>query len=146
MEIEHSFHDRNGHAREGSTTSVQEAAFAKLALETGAEKIEGDRIGVERGKLKTDYGKGGSTWQGKCATLTPPMLGREIEEELVVENQTATLPAVILNGGTGGLGVYVNDDGAGDVDEGTRDRDDIVNNSGMGFGTKGTTLTKRMKM
>ncbi|KAL4328694.1 hypothetical protein AHAS_Ahas13G0225700 [Arachis hypogaea] len=74
------------------------------------------------------------------------MLGHEIEEELVVENQAATLLVVILNGGTGGLGVYV-DDGAEDVDEETRDRDDIVNNSGMGFGfgTKGTTLTKRQR-
>ncbi|XLT14531.1 hypothetical protein HN51_060221 [Arachis hypogaea] len=83
-------------------TSVQKVVFAKLALKTGVEKIEGDRIGVEGEKLKTDHGKRGSTWQGKCTTLTPPMLGREIEEE-----------------------------------------DDIVNNSGMGFGTKGTTLTKR---
>ncbi|XLT83489.1 hypothetical protein S245_005281 [Arachis hypogaea] len=143
MEIEHSFHDRDGHAREGSTTSVQEDAFAKLALETDAEKIEGDRIGVEGEKLKTCHGKGVSTWQGKCATLTPTMLGHKIEEELVAENQAATLPAVTLNGGTGGLGVYFHDDGAEDVDEETRDRDGIVNNSGMGFGTKGTTLTKR---
>ncbi|KAL4327710.1 hypothetical protein AHAS_Ahas13G0127300 [Arachis hypogaea] len=59
MEIEHRFHDRDGHAREGSTT---------------------------RGKLKIGHGKGGSTCQGKCATLTPPMLGHEIEEELVAEN------------------------------------------------------------
>ncbi|XLR05343.1 hypothetical protein S83_071541 [Arachis hypogaea] len=124
-------------------TSVQKVVFAKLALKTGVEKIEGDRIGVEGEKLKTDHGKRGSTWQGKCTTLTPPMLGREIEEELVAENQNATLPAVILNGGTGGLDVYVDDDDAEDIDEGTRDRDDIVNNSGMGFGTKGTTLTKR---
>ncbi|KAL4274827.1 hypothetical protein AHAS_Ahas20G0046100 [Arachis hypogaea] len=122
---------------------MQEAASVKLALKIGAEKIEGDRMDVEGGKLKTDHDKGGSTWQGKCATLTPPMLGREIEEELVAENEAATLPAVTLNGGTGGLGVYVDDDGAEDVDEGTRDRDDIVNNSGMDFGTKGTTLTKR---
>ncbi|XLT24148.1 hypothetical protein S245_055665, partial [Arachis hypogaea] len=70
-------------------------------------------------------------------------LSHEIEEELVAENQAATLPAVTLNGGTGGLGVFVDNDGAEDVDEETRDRDDIVNNSGMGFGTKGTTLTKR---
>ncbi|KAL4328695.1 hypothetical protein AHAS_Ahas13G0225800 [Arachis hypogaea] len=42
MEIEHGFYDRDGHAREGSTTSVQEAASAKLVLETGAEKIERD--------------------------------------------------------------------------------------------------------
>ncbi|KAL4271049.1 hypothetical protein AHAS_AhasUnG0023700 [Arachis hypogaea] len=63
MEIEHGFHDRDEHAREGSTTSVQEAASAKFALETGAEKIEGDRIGVEGGKLKTDHDKRSSTWQ-----------------------------------------------------------------------------------
>ncbi|KAL4344827.1 hypothetical protein AHAS_Ahas11G0217300 [Arachis hypogaea] len=137
MEIEHSFHDRDGHTKKGSTTSVQEAASVKLALETGAEKIEGDRIGVEGGKLKTGHGKGGSTWQGKCVTLMPPMLGREIEEELVAENQAATLPTVILNGGTGGLGVYVDDDGAKDVDEETRDRDDIVNNSGMHWWIQG---------
>ncbi|KAL4359352.1 hypothetical protein AHAS_Ahas08G0068800 [Arachis hypogaea] len=54
--------------------------------EIGAEKIEEDRIGVEGGKLKTCHGKGGSTWQGKCATLMPPMLDYEIEEELVAEN------------------------------------------------------------
>ncbi|KAL4356306.1 hypothetical protein S83_028288 [Arachis hypogaea] len=143
MEIEHGFHDRDRHAREGSTTSVQDAASTKLALETGAEKIEGDRIGVEGGKLKTGHDKGGSTWQGKCATLTPPMLGREIEEKLMAENQAATLPAATLNGEIGGLGVYVDNDGAADVDEGTHDRDDIVNNSGMGSVTKETTLTKR---
>ncbi|KAL4286957.1 hypothetical protein AHAS_Ahas19G0138100 [Arachis hypogaea] len=143
MEIEHGFYDRDGHAREGSTTSVQEVASAKLTLETGAKKIEGGRIGVEGGKPKTGHGKGGSTWQGKCATLTPPMLGHEIEEDLMAENQAATLRTVTLNGGTGGLGVYVDDDGAEDVDEETHDRDDIVNNSGMGFATKGTTLTKR---
>ncbi|XLU69985.1 hypothetical protein S245_029038, partial [Arachis hypogaea] len=74
--------------------------------------------------------------------LTPPMLGREINEELVTENQIVTLLAVTLNGETGGLGVYVDDDGAEDVDEGTSDKDDIVNDSGMSFGTKGTTLTK----
>ncbi|KAL4374787.1 hypothetical protein AHAS_Ahas05G0216700 [Arachis hypogaea] len=72
--------------------------------------------GVEGGNLKADHGKGGSMWQGKCATLTPPMLGHEIEKKLVAENQAATLPAVTLNGGTGGLGVYVDDDGAEDVD------------------------------
>ncbi|XLR32192.1 hypothetical protein S83_060092 [Arachis hypogaea] len=143
MEIEHGFHDRDGHAREGSTTSVQEAASAKIALETGAEKIEGDRIGVEGGKLKTSHGKGGSTWKEKMRNPDTTNVGREIEEELVVENQAAILLEVTLNGGTGGLGVYVNDDGAEDVDERTCDRDDIVNNSGMGFGTKGTTLTKR---
>ncbi|KAL4355968.1 hypothetical protein AHAS_Ahas09G0039700 [Arachis hypogaea] len=70
------------------------------------------------------------------------MLGREINEELVTENQIVTLLAVTLNGETGGLGVYVDDDGAEDVDEGTSDKDDIVNDSGMSFGTKGTTLTK----
>ncbi|KAL4294525.1 hypothetical protein AHAS_Ahas18G0236800 [Arachis hypogaea] len=140
MEIEHGFHDRDEYAREGSTTSVQEAASTKLVLETGVEKIEGDQIGVEGGKLKTGHGKGGLTWQGKCATLTPPMLGHEIKEELVAKNQAATLPAVTLNRGTG---VYVDDDGAEEVDERTRDRDDIVNNSGMSFSTKGTTLTKR---
>ncbi|XLR04588.1 hypothetical protein S83_070786 [Arachis hypogaea] len=145
MEIEHGFHNRDGHAREGSTTSVQEAASTKLALETGAEKIEGDRIVVEGGKPKTGHGKGGSMWQGKCATLTPPMLGHEIEEELMVENQAATLRVVTLNGGTGGSGVYVDDGGAEDVDKDMRDRDDIVNNSGMGFRTKGTTLTKRQR-
>ncbi|XLR41425.1 hypothetical protein HN51_019618 [Arachis hypogaea] len=143
MKIDHGFHDRDEHVSEGSTTSVHEVASAKLALETSTEKIEGDRIGVEGGKLKTGHGKRGSTWQEKCATLTPPILGREIEKELVAENQTATLPAVTLNGGTGGLGVYVDDDGAEDVNERMSDRDDIVNNSGMGFGTKGTTLTKR---
>ncbi|XLR64343.1 hypothetical protein S83_015015 [Arachis hypogaea] len=143
MKIEHGFHDRDGHAREGSTTSLQKAASAKLALETGGKKIKRDRIGVEGGKLKTGHDKGGLTWQGKCATLTPPMLGHEIEEELVTENQATTLSAVTLNGGTGGLGVYVDDDDAEDVDEETRDRDDIVNNSGIGFGTKRTTLTKR---
>ncbi|KAL4391274.1 hypothetical protein AHAS_Ahas03G0228700 [Arachis hypogaea] len=86
MEIEHDFHNRDGHAREGSMTSVQEAASAKHALETVLKKIEGDRIGVEGGKLKTDCGKGGLMWQEKCATLTPPMLGHEIEEKLVAEN------------------------------------------------------------
>ncbi|KAL4271048.1 hypothetical protein AHAS_AhasUnG0023600 [Arachis hypogaea] len=50
-----------------------------------------------------------------------------------------------LNKGTGGLGVYVDDDGAEDVDEETRDRDDIVNNSDMSLSTKGTTLTKRQE-
>ncbi|XLR18803.1 hypothetical protein S83_046715, partial [Arachis hypogaea] len=140
--MEYGFHDRDGHAREGSTASVQEAASAKLALETGVEITEGDRIDVEGGKLKAGHGRGGSTWQGRCATLTPPMLGREIEEELVAENQAATLPEVTLNGGTSGLGVYVDDDGAKDVDEGTDDRDDIVNNNGMGSSTNGTTLTK----
>ncbi|XLR48147.1 hypothetical protein S83_032807 [Arachis hypogaea] len=144
MKIEHGFHDRDGHAREGSTTSMQEAAFAKLALETGTEKIEGDRIGVKGGKLKTGHDKGGSTWQEKCATLTPPMLGHEIEEELVAENQAATFLAVTLNGGTGGLGVYVDDNGAEDVDEETRDRDGIVNNSGMGFLHKGNNIDKEI--
>ncbi|KAL4327794.1 hypothetical protein AHAS_Ahas13G0135700 [Arachis hypogaea] len=76
------------------------------------------------------------------ATLTPPMLGREIEEELVAENQAATLPTVTLNGGTGELGVYVDDDGAEDVDERTHDRDDIVNNSGHGFRQKGNSIDK----
>ncbi|XLQ99518.1 hypothetical protein S83_065717 [Arachis hypogaea] len=142
IEIEHGFHDRDEHTRKGSTASVQEAASAKLALETGAEMTEGDRIGVEGGKLKAGHGRGGSTWQGRCAILTPPMLGHEIEEELVAENQATTLPAVTLNGGTGGLGVYVDDGGAEDVDKGTGDRDDIVNDSGMGSGIKGTTLTK----
>ncbi|KAL4394717.1 hypothetical protein AHAS_Ahas02G0179900 [Arachis hypogaea] len=70
------------------------------------------------------------------------MLGREIEEELVAENQAATLPEVTLNGGTGGLGVYVDDDSAEDVDKGTGDRDDIVNDSGIDSGTKRTSLTK----
>ncbi|RYR37916.1 hypothetical protein Ahy_A09g042832 [Arachis hypogaea] len=134
---------RDAHAREGSRTSVQEAASAKLALETSAEKIEGDRISVEGRKLKTGHGKGGSTWQEKYATLTPPMLGHEIEEELVAENQAATLRPVTLTGGTGGLGVYVDDDGVEDINKEKRYRDDIVNKSGMGFGTKGTTLIKR---
>ncbi|KAL4305011.1 hypothetical protein AHAS_Ahas16G0035600 [Arachis hypogaea] len=92
--------------------SVRDAASVTLALETGAEVIEGGQIDVEGGKLKAGRGRGGSTWQGRYATLTPPMLGRKIEEELVAENQAATLSAVTLNGGTGGLGVYVNDDGA----------------------------------
>ncbi|XLT08165.1 hypothetical protein HN51_053958 [Arachis hypogaea] len=142
MKMEHDFHNRDGHAREGSTTSVQEATFAKLALEISAEITERNRIGVEGGKLKAGHGRSGSTWQGRCATLTPPMLSREIEEELVAENQVVTLLAVTLNGETGGLGVYVDDDGAEDVDEGTGDKDDIVNDSGMSSGTKGTTLTK----
>ncbi|XLR08653.1 hypothetical protein HN51_063657 [Arachis hypogaea] len=46
---------------------------------------------------------------------------------------------------TGGLSVYVNDDGAEDVHEGTSDRNDIVNDSGMGSGTKGITLTKGLE-
>ncbi|KAL4392224.1 hypothetical protein AHAS_Ahas03G0323700 [Arachis hypogaea] len=103
MEVEHGFHDRDGNAREEFTASVQEAASVKLALETGVEMTEGDRIGVEGGKLKAGHGRGGSTRQGRCATLKPPMLGREIEGELVTENQAATLPTVTLNRGTGGL-------------------------------------------
>ncbi|KAL4375041.1 hypothetical protein AHAS_Ahas05G0242100 [Arachis hypogaea] len=98
---------------------------------------ERDRIGVEGGKLKAGHDRGGSTWQGRCATLTPPMLGREIEKELVAETQAATLPAVTLNGETSGLGMYVDDDGAEDVDEGMSDKNDIMNDSGMCFGTKG---------
>ncbi|KAL4330792.1 hypothetical protein AHAS_Ahas13G0435500 [Arachis hypogaea] len=70
------------------------------------------------------------------------MLVREIEEELVVEKQAAALPTVTLNGGIGGLGVYVDDDGAKDVDEATGDRDDIMNDSGMSSSTKRKTLTK----
>ncbi|XLR20428.1 hypothetical protein S83_048340 [Arachis hypogaea] len=123
MKMEHDFHDRDGHAREGSMTSVQEAASVKLALETGDEMTEGNRIGVEGGKLKAGHDRGGSTWQMRCATLTPPILGREIEEVLVAENQAATLPAVTFNGGTSGLGVYVNDDGAEDINEGTGDKE-----------------------
>ncbi|XLR49975.1 hypothetical protein HN51_000651 [Arachis hypogaea] len=69
MEMEHDFHDRDGHVRERSTTNVQEAASATLALETGAEVTEGNRIGVEGGKLKAGCGKEGSRWQGRCATL-----------------------------------------------------------------------------
>ncbi|KAL4382233.1 hypothetical protein AHAS_Ahas04G0213000 [Arachis hypogaea] len=105
MKIEHDFHDRDGHAREGSTTSVQEVASAKLAMETGEDMTEGNQIGAEGGKLKVGHSRGDSTWQGRCATLTPPMLGREIEEVLVVENQAATLPPVTLNRGTSGLDV-----------------------------------------
>ncbi|KAL4375255.1 hypothetical protein AHAS_Ahas05G0263500 [Arachis hypogaea] len=121
----------DGHTRKGSTTSVQKAVFSKLVLETDVEKTKRDQIGVEERKIKAGHGKGGSTWQWRCATLTPLMLGHEIEEELVAENQAATLPTVTLNGRTGWLGVYADD-------EGTGDRDDIVNDSG----TKGTTLTK----
>ncbi|KAL4392030.1 hypothetical protein AHAS_Ahas03G0304300 [Arachis hypogaea] len=71
------------------------------------------------------------------------MLGREIEEELVVEKQAAALPTVTLNEGIGVLGMYVDDDSTEDVDEGTSDRDDIMNDRGMSSGTKRKTLTKR---
>ncbi|QHO18484.1 uncharacterized protein DS421_11g320950 [Arachis hypogaea] len=142
MEMEHNFHDRNENVRKRSTTSVQKVASVILALKIGAEVIEGGRIGVEGGKLKTNYGRGGLMWQGRCATLTPPMLGREIEEELVAENQATTLPTVRLNEGTGGLNMYVDDDGMEDIDKETGDRDDTVIDSCMNFSTKGITLTK----
>ncbi|KAL4344424.1 hypothetical protein AHAS_Ahas11G0177000 [Arachis hypogaea] len=102
LEMEHGFHDRDGHVREGSTTSVQEAASAKLVLETDVNQAKKEQIGVEGGKLKAGHGREGSTWQGICVTLMPPMLVRLIEKELVAENQAATLPEMTLNGGTGG--------------------------------------------
>ncbi|KAL4275494.1 hypothetical protein AHAS_Ahas20G0112800 [Arachis hypogaea] len=115
IEMENGFYDRDRHTRKGSMASVQEDASVTLALEIGAE--------------------------GDAQPLMPPMLGREVEEELVAENQAATLPAVTLNEETGRLGVYFDDDGAKDVDEGTSDRDDIVNDSGMGSG-KGNNIDK----
>ncbi|XLR43299.1 hypothetical protein S83_027959 [Arachis hypogaea] len=66
--MEHDFQNRDGHAREGSMTSVQEAASAKLAMEISAKMTERNRIGVEGGKLKAGHGRRGSTWQGRCAT------------------------------------------------------------------------------
>ncbi|KAL4394716.1 hypothetical protein AHAS_Ahas02G0179800 [Arachis hypogaea] len=42
IEMEHGFYDRDGHVRKGSTTSVQEAASAKLVQETDAKMTGGD--------------------------------------------------------------------------------------------------------